>query len=67
MNDSEKLKRAIALLEKYEALEAEIIISDESWEPKGMAATPRFTQNQWDKMIELQNERNKILERFRNP
>ena len=67
MSDSEKLKRALALLEKYEALEAEIIISDESWEPQGMASTPRFTQSQWDKVIELQSERNEILERFQNP
>ena len=63
--DSDKLKKALGLLEKYEALEAEIIVSDECWEPQGMAETPRFTQDQWDKIIELQSERNEILGRFK--
>lgn len=65
MQNEEKLKRAIALLEKYEALEAEIIMNDECWMTN--SGLPEFTQEQWDKVMELQGERNQILERFKNP
>lgn len=65
MQNDEKLKRAIALLEKYEALEADIVMNNECW--MTASGLPEFTQDQWDKVIELQGERNEILERFQNP
>lgn len=46
------------LLKKYEEWEADVILTDECWDDH---ATPRLTQKQWDKLLELQTERNRLL------
>lgn len=52
---------AVALA--YEAWEAGLIMTDESWQPYGMAETPRITQEQWDRLIEIQTMRNAAVKK----
>lgn len=67
MTDDYETKRfaaALECLEGYEQLEADIIDDNRCWAPEGMASTPRLTQEQWDRMTELQTLRNRVLGRF---
>ncbi len=50
---------ALALLKAYEAWEADIIMNG-NWQ--GMSGLPTLTQPQYDRMIELQEWRNAVLE-----
>ena len=52
-----KVIKAFELLRKYEAWEADLILCDESWED----GLPKMTQEQYDSFLELQAERNELL------
>jgi hypothetical protein len=49
------------VLSDYEEWEAELISDNRCWEPEGMASNPRLTSELWDKLIEIQCQRNKVL------
>jgi hypothetical protein len=50
---------ARAVLAAYEQWEADLIMSSEAWE--GFAALPTIPQDLWDRLIEIQGMRNKVL------
>lgn len=52
---------ALDVLRAYETWEGELILSDKAWAPNGMATLPRIPQALWDRLIEIQGMRNKIL------
>ena len=47
-----------AVLTAYESWEAELILSDESWDEDNL---PHLTQLQFDRLIDIQTMRNKAL------
>lgn len=51
----------LKVAEAYEAWEADLIMSDESWAPCGMASTPKITEEQWERLIEIQAMRNAAI------
>lgn len=52
----------LAVLKAYERWEADIIESNEAWGPPDeMREFPHFTENLWDRMLELQEMRNTAI------
>ena len=49
-----------AVLRGYEKWEGELVLSQEAWRG-GMASLPTLTQSLFDRLIELQTQRNKAL------
>lgn len=62
---SDLLKKAIHLIEQYTETEAGLIGDDECWNYTDMASTPLFTSELWDKLVELQQLRNDILDAYK--
>lgn len=50
----------VALLKDYERWEADLFLSDEAWEVPG---TPHILGELEDRMIDLQNRRNDLLDK----
>jgi hypothetical protein len=46
------------VLKKYEDWEAELIRDDRCWQS---GSNPKLTSELWDKLIEIQGQRNKVL------
>jgi hypothetical protein len=59
----EMIEALANVLREYEKLEADIIING-NW-GNGMAETPRFTPDQWQKVIEIQALRNEAMEEMK--
>lgn len=57
----EQLEKALKVLEAYEELDADIITRNECWAPEGTATSPKMTDNQFEKWLEIAEMRNKVL------
>lgn len=57
-------KALASLAEAYEQWEAALIMSNEAW--RGLKALPQLTEPLFDRLIELQAERNRILRDLRS-
>lgn len=61
-SQAREVERVRAVLEDYEAWEADVILAAD-WSE----STPRVTQAQWDRLVEIQARRNVVLGRFLAP
>jgi len=62
--DNQEKTDMVKLLKAYEQWEADLIMSDEAWD-NGRAALPTLTYPLYDKLLELQAERNRLLKGVR--
>jgi len=51
----------LSLLIDYESWEGDLIMSNEAWGKDGMNPLPTFTQELFDRFLELQRRRNEII------
>jgi len=60
-NKKENILTAIEVLKEYEKWEAELLLSNEAWDGGFESPLPRLTEILFDRLLEIQTLRNKVL------